>query len=234
VARRLASTVGLCLLLALIGACGSGQQPVPSPSPTSSAASVPVVAFPVPSKAFDSAQLGIAFRYPAVWTAHGDVMISQFDTTGGANLAFYSSRGVQPQGLVEVAVNSARFFQDKPPLPHASAELLTAKERALLAKTAKIPVADIGYLSVGGLRLLEQNMTKQRDFIPGSHAACHVTTFLSGTGEPPFATTVQIVVAFPQTSWHSDQGLLRAVLASFRFATPKVTWENGPPAPSPG
>ena len=151
--QRLAVFVFVGVIVFALAACDSASNPASSSQPPShspAATSAATLPFPVPSKSFDSAELGIAFQYPATWRLEsGPDAASTFRTTGSGQVAFIGPRGRTPHGFVAVQVSSPRIFQGKPALPYNSVPI------------GPLPTAPKGkrdlhahYVRVDGLRLV--------------------------------------------------------------------------------
>jgi hypothetical protein len=207
------------LLTAGCGTAAPSQQPAsPAPSPAPAITGPP---FKVPTRTFQSTQLGIAFRYPASWRMTPSNYRATFKTGGIASVDVGSPRGARRQGAVHLLVSSARIYQHKPPRPYMDAPLSMASGFL----EAKMKPADIGFVRIDRLRLVSA-VTGESAMLPASSkGAWRVRVLFSRPAEePPWATAVQIEVGCPQSGWQAEQPLLDAILASMRFSTPTGGW----------
>jgi hypothetical protein len=217
IAIAILAAVGL--IMAGCGTSASSQHPAsPAPSPVPAITGPP---FTVPTKTFQSAQLGIAFRYPASWHMTPSNYRSTFKTGGIASVDVGSPRGAKRQGAVHLLVSSARIYQHKPPRPYMDAPLSMASGFL----EAKVKPTEIGFVRIDGLRLVSAVTSEGAMLSASSKDAWRVQVLFSRPDvEPPWATAVQIEVGCRQSRWQAEQPLLGAILASMRFSTPTGGW----------
>ena len=211
--RRFVSVLGLALLLGSTLAACSSSGPSSTTSARSSTAPTPGAApvFPVPSKNFSSAALGISFRYPAAWragTRRGAIR-------GDAGTVTFRS----PNGGVGVGVIFIRPAQRSAPYPFGDADNLDLSQQRS-GTGGKILYS--GLVTIGGLRLVE--IESLGGVLPGTAPWRYLQFSSAGMGgdlDTLHTSILSLYVGCPSSKWRAQRATLMAVVASMRLSKPK-------------
>ena len=205
--RRVVFGVGCAFLVAsALAACSSS-----SPISTASKNASPTPVFPVPSKRFSSAALGVSFRYPAAWRAAtpGVVMKDDDGTVG------FRGR----HGAVGLDVSFIRPAEHAPPFPFGNADSLDLSNQR---SSTGDKVLHAGLVTMDDLRLVE--IDSLGGALPGQVRWRFVQFSSAGMGgdlNTLRTSLVLLYVACPASQWSAQRATLMAVLTSMRFARPK-------------
>jgi hypothetical protein len=219
----LLATAGLLL-------AGCGGSAARSASTSSSPTSWPTGAaagFSGPTKRFASAQLGIAFSYPADWQLEASDVSTSFSTYGMADAGVHSPKGAAQEGALTFQVESQQIYDQQPPRPYVSVGPNAARAAQRLENTKKHPSTRFGLADVGGLRLLgaQSDRTIPAPFV-GTGRYGQVSLYSGSSSKPPYPTTVVIHVLAPRTQARAARATLDAILSTIRFSTPTGGWSG--------
>jgi len=207
--RRVVFLTGLAFLLAaVLAACGSSA-PTPTPTPSRTLGSTPV--FPVPSRNFSSAALGVSFRYPVAWRAVTSGVVMKDDV---ATVAFRDA-----SGEVGVVVDFIRPAKQATPFPFGGADGTDLSSRR---SSTGDKVLRSGLVTMDGVRLVEIESISGAS--PGRARWRSVQFSSAGMGGDLTAlhtSLLALYVASPVSQWSAQRATLMAALASMRFTRPK-------------
>ncbi len=212
----------------LLAGCGGSVAPsgsTPS-SPTGSPAGT-ATGLTGPAETFESAQLGIAFSYPADWQLEAADANTSFSTYGMADFSVHSPKGAAQEGALAFSVESKQIYDQQPPQPYVSVGPNAARAAQRLEDAEEHPSTSWGLTDVGGLRLLsaQSDRTEPAPFA-GTGRYRRVSLYSGSRSKSPYPTTVVIHVLAPSRQARAAGATLEAVLSSIHFSTPTGGWSG--------
>ena len=170
---------------------------------------------------FESAQLGIAFSYPADWQLEASDASTSFSTYGMADVGVHSPKGAAQEGALAFQVESKQIYDQQPPRPYVSVGRNAARAAQRHEDAENHPSTTFGLTDVGGLRLLsaQSDGTVSAPFV-GTGRYRELSLYSGSSSKSPYPTTVVIHVLAPTAQVRAARATLEAILSTIRFSTP--------------